>query len=302
MAEAESGLFERGNASVSDEKKAHKLSQVLRGCVRRLSGVCAFAGFDPRRFVRNFASLPTFIGDMISYTRKRPSRSFRIRLLDCYPILDERTQAAGTVGGAYFHQDLWAARKIFRMNPERHFDIGSRIDGFIAHLLVFRPVTVIDIRAIQSRVEDLTFIQDDATHLSSFADNSIESISSLHAAEHFGLGRYSDPVDPDACFKFIHNLQRVLRPGGRLYFSVPIGRERVAFNAHRVFAASTIIERFASLSLLSFSFVDDAGRLHEAVDAGAAQNAEYGCGLFEFTKGYSSRSQFEPVISAADDQ
>jgi hypothetical protein len=197
--------------------------------------------------------------------------------------------------GAYFHQDLWAARKIFQRNPEEHFDIGSRFDGFIAHLLTFRPVTVIDIRPALSNLDGLTFIQDDATELSNFADDSVESMSSLHAGEHFGLGRYSDTVDPAATFKFMHHIQRVLQPGGRLYFSVPVGRERVAFNAHRVFAASTIMEEFGSLSLVSFSLVDDAGRLHEDVKPSMAEASEYGCGLFEFTKA-TSTYKTEPAV------
>ena len=146
------------------------------------------------------------------------------------------------------------------------------------------PVTVIDIRHMESEVPGLTFLQDDATLLTDLPDRSIDSISSLHAAEHFGLGRYSDRVDPTACFTFMRSLERVLRPGGRLYFSVPIGRERVDFNAHRVFSPATIVDSFERLSLVSFSAVDDAGNLHEDVDYRSLPELEYGCGLFEFTR------------------
>ncbi len=166
----------------------------------------------------------------------------------------------------------------------QHIDIGSRLDGFVAHLLVFMPVTVIDIRQLESELTDLRFLQDDATKLSRMEDNSVDSISTLHAAEHFGLGRYSDPIDPMACFKFMSALQRVLAPGGRLYFSVPIGRERVEFNAHRVFAPKTILDSFSSLHLVSFSFVGDDGHIYEDVDALKIPESELACGLFEFTK------------------
>jgi len=110
------------------------------------------------------------------------------------------------------------------------------------------------------------------------------SLSSLHAAEHFGLGRYSDPVNPLACFDFMHALQRVLAPGGRLYFSVPVGRQRVEFNAHRIFAPQTIIDSFPKLHLISFSFVGDDGCLYLDAELAAAESCDYGCGLFEFTK------------------
>ena len=270
--------------SVGNQERSRKTLPTLRRFRRGVSRLCAFMGFDPQRCARNLAGLPTYIRDALSYTRQCSSPAFHIRLSDCYPILNERTQNAGTLDGAYFYQDLWAARKIFRRKPEKHVDIGSRTDGFVAHLLTFMPVTVIDIRASESQVSGLTFIQDDATKLRSIEDQSIDSLSSLHAAEHFGLGRYSDPVDPNSCFQFMDSLQRVLRPGGRLYFSVPIGRERVEFNAHRVFATSTIIGRFRQLELVSCSFVDDAGRFHEDFDPMRVFDTEYGCGLFEFTK------------------
>lgn len=252
--------------------------------VRRLSRIGIFLGIDPRRSVKNIAGIPRFIHDWVSYTRKTSSQRFRVRVADLFPVLDERAQAAGVIGGHYFHQDLWAARKIYQHRPQRHIDIGSRVDGFVAHLLSFMPVTVIDVRPMTSAIQGLSFIQDDATLLRNFPDKSVESISSLHVAEHFGLGRYSDPVDPDACFRFMASLQRVLGEDGRLYFSVPIGRERVDFNAHRVFSPSTILSAFSGLSLLSFSFVDDDGCLWGNPNPTDLPEIEYGCGLFEFTK------------------
>jgi hypothetical protein len=251
--------------------------------VRRLSRISIFIGFDPRRCFKNIKGIPSFIRDWIAYDRRSADHRFRVRIRDLFPILDERGEAAGIAGGHYFHQDLWAARKIYQHRPERHIDVGSRIDGFIAHLLPFVPVTVIDVRPIASTITGLSFIQDDATLLRNFADRSVTSISSLHAAEHFGLGRYSDPIDPNACFRFMAALQRVLEPNGRLYFSVPIGRERVDFNAHRVFAPETILSVFSQLKLLSFSYVDDGGNLHEDANPMNLPELEYGCGLFELT-------------------
>ena len=254
---------------------------------RRIARVVAFMGFDPLRLARNLAEFPHFIGDVRSYSRKLTQNRFPIRLLDLYPVLHERGESAGSARGHYFHQDLWAAQKIFERRPKQHVDIGSRVDGFVAHLLTFMPVTVIDLRTMESEIRGLHFIRDDATRLATFPDCSVDSLSSLHAAEHFGLGRYSDPIDPDACFRFMTSLQRVLRSGGRLYFSVPIGRERVDFNAHRVFAPVTVLRAFPQLSLVSFSYVDDAGRLHEDAVPVTIPALEYGCGLFEFSKSLS---------------
>jgi SAM-dependent methyltransferase len=199
-------------------------------------------------------------------------------------MLGDFDAPAGSARGEYFHQDLWAARKIHAARPAGHVDVGSRIDGFISHLLVFMPVTVIDVRPLDDAVDGLTFIAADATTLDRFNDESIGSLSSLHAIEHFGLGRYGDPIDPNACFNAMRSLRRVLRPGGRLYFGVPIGRERLEFNAHRVFAPSTILRSLAPLRLLSFAAVNSEGRLTSDSNPSDWENVEYGCGLFEFTK------------------
>ena len=254
---------------------------MLRSFLRRQSFV---TGFYPPTFLQSLRGVPSFVADWSRYQSLSPAPTFRLRLKDAFPILTERYESAGTAGGHYFHGDLWAARKIFQVRPPQHVDIGSRIDGFIAHLLTFMPATIVDIRPLTSDIDGLTYLQDDATALSTLQSDSIRSLSSLHVAEHFGLGRYADPIDPDACFKFMDSLQRVLAPGGRLYFSVPIGRERVEFNAHRVFSPSTILKRFSLLRLESFSFVDDKGALHLDTDPLALPDSKFSCGLFEFTK------------------
>jgi hypothetical protein len=241
-------------------------------------------GFQPAVLIRSLSAIPIYVRDMRSYHKMNNQTSFQLRMRDAFPILTDMKSSAGSTGGHYFHQDLWAARKIFAEHPAEHFDIGSRVDGFIAHLLVFMPVTVIDIRPLTSDIAGLTFFQDDASELGNVMDNSIRSLSTLHTAEHFGLGRYTDPVDPQACFKFMASLQRVLAPSGKLYFSVPVGRERVEFNAHRVFDPSTILRSFPMLELVSFSFVGDEGLLYEDHDPLRLPPSEMACGLFEFTK------------------
>ncbi len=71
-------------------------------------------------------------------------RPVRLRLRNCYPMLSDIGGEAGIARGHYFHQDLWAARKIYAARPAFHVDVGSRIDGFVGHLLAFMPVTVFD--------------------------------------------------------------------------------------------------------------------------------------------------------------
>ncbi len=140
---------------------------------------------------------------------------FRICRKNKFPVIYDRFAMAGKIDGHYFFQDVFMAKEIFKRAPKEHFDIGSRLDGFIAHLLSFREnVTMIDIRPLPFEVKGLTFLQSDATNLNEIKNDTIESISSLHAIEHFGLGRYGDLVDPTAWKKVLYAMQRVTQRGG----------------------------------------------------------------------------------------
>ncbi|WP_161625152.1 DUF268 domain-containing protein [Halosimplex carlsbadense] len=238
-------------------------------------------GISIPELVVSLNRLPGYYRDIRKYREK--SGDSAIPISNYTPMLTHIDQGAGTASGHYFHQDLWAAKRIRKENPEEHYDIGSKIDGFVSHLLVFRDVTVIDIRSLDSNVQGLEFIQDDATKLDQFEDNSVESISSLHAAEHFGLGRYGDPIDPEGHTKFMDSIQRVLQKNGKLYFSVPVGQERVEFNAHRVLSPYTVLDQFEELELERLDGVID-GEFVKSPSPEELEKQEYACGLFEFTK------------------
>ena len=177
---------------------------------------------------------------------------------------------------------------IIKSGVKEHLDIGSRLDGFIAHLLAADiDVTMIDIRKFPVEIERLHTIVEDATTLHQIPDESIESMSALCSLEHFGLGRYGDPIDPEACFNCFDNIQRKLKKGGKLYISVPIGKERVEFNAHRIFYPSTIIDCFSTLQIREFSCVAE-GTINYNVDIhqydNDYHNGEYRYGMFYFIK------------------
>ena len=205
-------------------------------------------------------------------------------------FIDESKQNAGSCG-AYYWQDLWAATKIIKNKPVVHFDIGSRIDGFVAHLQAFgQQVVLIDIRKMESHLPYVSFIQADATSLYGIADESVESISALCSLEHFGLGRYGDEIDPDACFKAMKSIQRVLKKGGHAYIAVPIGAEHLEFNIHRIFFAQTIVDEFDQMELIDFQVnnlsvdmeLEKNPSIHQFDNEWENGGARFG--LFEFVK------------------
>lgn len=207
------------------------------------------------------------------------------------PILWDRFDQGGTMSGAYFHQDLLVARWIYESRPIRHLDIGSRTDGFIAHVAVFREIEMLDIRDIQSNVKNIVFKRADLMQLPEELVGRFDSVSSLHAIEHFGLGRYGDPIDANGHLKALDNIHQLLQPGGVFYFSTPIGPLRVEFNAHRVFSVSYLLDAFKDkFSIESFAYVDDQGDLHTDCSLTASHEVEsnfgctYGCGIFVLRK------------------
>lgn len=271
--------------SVASEGSVDMARRGIAKVATRSKGLVHLFGLEPERLRRTLTSLPKYVADARSYAAQSVAGNpFPIRLRALFPALGEHLQQAGSVDRHYFYQDLWAARKLFAKSPAHHFDIGSRIDGFVAHALTFMPITVIDVRPLPVQVDELHFIRGDATYLSNIADGSLVSVSSLHALEHFGLGRYGDPVDPRAAEKAMATLQRVLAPGGTLYLSVPIGRQRLMFNAHRIFSPRYIIQGMSSLTLASFAAIDDEGRFHSHAEPEDYLYAQYACGLFEFER------------------
>lgn len=229
-----------------------------------------------------------FVQDMEKYKQMNQRESFSIKKENLYPIITDRNNPAGALNN-YMLQDLWAAKLIYRSGVKKHYDIGSRVDGFITHLLAMDiEVTLLDIREYPGKLENMKFIQTDATTMDGIGDESIESLSALCSLEHFGLGRYGDSVDPEACFKCFNAIQRKMKKGGRLYIAVPVGEERVEFNAHRIFYASTIADCFSEMELKEYSVglgseIDaDIKDIHKYDTYGIKGSGRFG--LFYFVK------------------
>ena len=200
---------------------------------------------------------------------------------DLYPCLTDATFKIG-FDPHYFFQAAWLARKLAARQPRVHTDIGSDV-GMVGVMSAFVPVEFLDIRPLDVALTGLVSRNDNLSSLILPSD-SVSSLSCLHVLEHVGLGRYGDPLDPDGHVKGAGELSRVLAYGGDLYVSVPVGRERVCFNAHRVFSVATVRKLFSNLDLSELALVDDSGRFETKIDASAVESYEYACGLFHFVK------------------
>lgn len=223
--------------------------------------------------------LHKFVRDFLIYSKMATSE--KVYLSDMHPCLSDRVVNT-PFEPHYFFQGGWLARNILAFRPVSHVDIGSSVLT-ISVLSAYVPIVFVDYRPLNVNLPGLTTISGDILCLP-FDSDSLSSVSSLHVVEHIGLGRYGDSLDPMGSSKAARELERVLKPQGRLFLSVPIGRPRVCFNAHRVFSPDGVLVLFPCLKLVDFSFVDDAGVYRKNEPLEAANNLDYGCGLYVFEK------------------
>ena len=234
---------------------------------------------DPVRLVMAFPRYVRFMTEWVRY--KGMNGAERTRLVDTYPCLNDRT-ATSSVLRHYFFQDRWAFARIRENSATQHVDVGSRLD-FIGFLTTLRKVTFVDIRPFVVPVDNLDSREGSILAMP-YPDASVHSLSCLHVAEHIGLGRYGDPLDPAGTKKACAELQRILAVGGHLYFSLPVGKPRVCFNAHRIHSPAQILAFFSELSLVELSGITDDKRFIRNVDPELLTQSDYACGLFHFTR------------------
>ncbi len=257
----------------------------MRRVVRKLYWILTEqVGLDPRKLLLSLRGLPGYLRDL------RRFRAGYQGALDITPCLHDRYAEGGSTDNEYFWQDLLVARMVFASNPARHVDVGSRVDGFVAHVASFREIEVFDVRPITSTIPGIVFRQADLMQPLQGLEAYCDSLSCLHALEHFGLGRYGDPVAPDGYRAGLSSMAQLVRPGGTFYLAVPVGIARVEFNANRVFDPSHIVAlgRGIGLELREFHWHTPTRRMQrmEPTESNldAVAREPYGLGLFVFVK------------------
>jgi hypothetical protein len=198
-------------------------------------------GFDPRRFFSFFINFPRFVSEYFKIKKLYKGK------VSFVPYLNDRTSGAGDFMHEYFIQDVFAAQLVHDLNPKKVVDVGSRIDGYIGHLISFRPVELIDIRPVSSNTKNLSFLQLNFSDYASVQANYTDFVSCLHSIEHFGLGRYGDPISMDAVPSALKSFSKILQPDGHFLLSTTFGKERIVFNKQWIFSLQTILGHLAQV-------------------------------------------------------
>ena len=166
------------------------------------------------------------------------------------PILSDisfDTNNINKAGWTYIYQDINAFKILSNLrlkNPDVNFqllDVGSRFDSVI-FFATQMSTTFLEARGKEGSFPDLNikFIKGEAQNIL-VKDNSFNIITSLHALEHFGLGRYGDTIDYYGDQKSLKEFKRVLAPGGLLILSVPACRDYcIKFNEGRFYSPDVV--------------------------------------------------------------
>ena len=86
----------------------------------------------------NYKKFPYVLSGFIRYINDYLKLKIQLKQdnIECHvkfdPFLFDSQVESGSIEKHYFLQDIWAARKIFNSKVDQHFDIGSRVDGFLS--------------------------------------------------------------------------------------------------------------------------------------------------------------------------
>ena len=222
-------------------------------------GTTGWFGYPLRSFYGALRGQAGFLRRFLKYRRdyqrycKMAPADAQPDLEHLFPCLYEATTETN-VDANYLFQDSWGFEKIVKARPEFHVDIGSDYK-FISLLSLLVPTTMVDLRPLATSLPSLKFQQGSILALP-YADGSVPSVSSLCVAEHIGLGRYGDPLDPHGTEKAVAELKRIVRPGGDLYLSVPVDDvNRIYFNAHRAFTEDRLLTWFQPFEVMESRYI-----------------------------------------------
>ncbi len=254
--------------------------------LKKINQTLLWFGFNLKALTK-LVYIKKFIFDYLDYKKKGG------KVNKLYPIINEHKLSSDKSdviqnNSHYFNQDLLVANYINKTKPNRHVDIGSRIDGFVSNVASFRKIEIFDIRKNKIFFENIKFKRADITRLNKKYFNYSDSVSCLHTIEHIGLGRYGDEIDPEGHIKAFNNLKKILKKNGILYISFPLSKKtKVHFNAHRTFEKSEILKWIEKdLKLINFDFINDQGELFKSIKLSkiSTKNLDYGLGIYTFKK------------------
>lgn len=160
-------------------------------------------------------------------------------------------------GQSYYKETdlfLYSALEKYPISDKEVVILGSEMPWYECICTTFSAkVTTIEYRPVDCHIPGLTVMTPAEFEANPREFDVAVSISSV---EHDGLGRYGDPIDPEGDFKAMEKIRGVLKPGGLLFLSIPVGSDALVWNCHRIYGRKRLpklIEDWEIVETFGFS-------------------------------------------------
>lgn len=163
---------------------------------------------------------------------------------------------------------LYAALDKYPIQGKDVVIIGSQVPWYECIVIAYggHPITI-DYNTIVTDDPRITPLTVDEFNKNPRKFDVILSVSSI---EHDGLGRYGDPINPDADLEFMTYAKTLLKEGGHMILSIPVGLDVLVWNAHRIYGPL----RFPLL-IQEWNLIDAFGFTYQDLGVGELGNWRY---------------------------
>jgi SAM-dependent methyltransferase len=157
-------------------------------------------------------------------------------------VVEAETAAIPTLAGDRDVEWAWSLAHLSK-DPGELLDFGAG-HGLLSLAAAFagHRVTALDLEPRGFAFDDdrITYLQADVNTVD-IADSSFDQVLNCSTVEHVGLaGRYGSVDNPDGDVAAMGRLRAMLRPGGTMVFTIPVGRDGVYSPYHRVYGAERL--------------------------------------------------------------
>lgn len=163
----------------------------------------------------------------------------------------------------YMYGSNWILKAVekYGIQNKRVAVIGSLVPWIEAILLNNNNV----VTTVEYNVPDVDYPNLSAISYWDFqkTENQYDCVVTYSSVEHSGLGRYGDPLDPDADLKTMSDIHRNLTKNGTLIWGAPVGHDAVVWNAHRIYGNVRLPLLFNGFSELEWIDVNKTAILNQ---------------------------------------
>ena len=182
----------------------------------------------------------------------------KIKLQENFPLSKKPAATGGedSVGSSYEYVDKYFYRILsdmdtYNIKGKDVLIIGTSNGWYESFVLAYGGVPhVVEYADVEYNGEQIIYYTpEELTKL----DFKFDFCISFSSYEHSGLGRYGDEINPNADLESMSELKNVLKEDGILFLALPIGKDRVVFNIHRIYGSIRLPLLFENWKLVGHS-------------------------------------------------